>query len=256
MPDESHGSADGDGTSPVPRIALRGVTKRFGAITALSDVDLSIDGGTFHCLLGPNGSGKTTLCRIVLGLARPTSGEVVWQTDSIGCGFQRANVYRGLTVAENLSVFGTLLGADDEAWRRELVDALRLERVMDRRAAALSGGYARKLDLALALLDRPDVVLLDEPLGDLDDISKRRLVDLLAAYRDAGNAVLVSTHHVGMFEPLVDRLTVLHGGEVVVDADRADLPLAEADSLQEWYVDCVVALDRRQTADPATLSDR
>jgi len=225
-------------------LELRNVSKAYGGVVALDGVDLSVSAGTVHGLVGPNGSGKTTLLRVVLGLARPETGEVATPAGGVGCGFQRASFYRGLTVAENLSVFAGLLDAPDDAWREDLVETLRLDRVLDRRAGALSGGFAKKLDLALALLDRPDVLLLDEPMGDLDDVSKAHLREFLAGYRDDGNAVVVSTHHLGEFEPIVDRLTVLHDGEVVVDADRDDIDLGDADSLQEFYVRRTLAHER------------
>ncbi len=227
-------------------VDLRNVTKRYDDVTALAGVDLTIEAGTFHCLVGPNGSGKTTLFRTVLGLTKPTSGEVSLPDGRIGCGFQRANFYRGLTVAENLSVFATLVGGTDDAWREDLVTTLRLDRVMDRSAAELSGGFAKKLDLALALLDKPDVLFLDEPLGDLDDVSKARLLDFLGEYRDAGNAVVVSTHHLAEFDPLLDHLTVLYDGEIAIDADRDDITLGEHDTLHELYVDRIMTLERRE----------
>lgn len=227
-------------------LELDGVTKSYGDTTALSGVDLSVRPGTFHCLVGPNGSGKTTLFRIVLGLTNPSAGEVSRPEGGVGCGFQRANFYRDLTVAENLSVFGALVGAEDGTWRERLVETLRLERVLDRRAGDLSGGFAKKLDLALALLDRPAVVVLDEPLGDLDDVSKANLLEFLASYRDAGNAVVVSTHHLTDFEPYLDRLTLLYDGDVALDAPRAAVDADGDATLQEFYVARVLELERER----------
>jgi len=238
----------------MPVLELRTVSKTYGEVTALDGIDLSVEAGTFHCLVGPNGSGKTTLFRTVLGLTKPTSGEVSLPDGRIGCGVQRANFARALTVAENVSVFSALMDAPDEAWREELVSTLRLDRVENRRAADLSGGFAKKLDLALALLDKPDVLFLDEPLGDLDDVSKNRLLEFLGEYRDAGNAVVVSTHHLTEFDPLLDHLTVLYDGDVVVDADREEIDLGQHDSLQELYVDRVLRLEReRPTPDAVDL---
>jgi len=260
--DDAAGSAGDAAAGPVI-LSLRGVEKRYGDIVALDGVDLDVRAGEFHCLVGPNGSGKSTLLRIVLGLIRPSAGEVDLPAGGVGCGFQRGNFYRGLTVAENLDVFGALMGADDAAWRAEVVDTLRLHRVRDRVAGDLSGGFAKKLDLALAMLDRPDVLFLDEPFGDLDDVSKERLLEFLAAYSEAGNAVVVSTHHLGDFEPLVDRLTILHDGTVVVDDACADLDLGDHDSLQSFYLDRVLALERdtdpadvAQSDDSAAATDR
>jgi ABC-2 type transport system ATP-binding protein len=235
-------ASDGDDERAI--LTLRGVEKTYGGVVALDGIDLTVRAGDFHCLVGPNGSGKSTLLRIVLGLTQPSAGAVSLPEGGVGCGFQRGTFYRGLTVDENLDVFGALMGADDAAWREEVVETLRLDRVRDRVARDLSGGFAKKLDLALAMLDRPDVLFLDEPFGDLDDVSKERLFSFLRAYSDAGNAVVVSTHHLVDFEPLVDRLTILHDGTVVVDDDADRIDLAGHDSLQSFYVDRILELER------------
>lgn len=250
------GRGDGRGApadAGPPLLSLRGVEKTYDGIVALDGVDLDVHGGEFHCLVGPNGSGKSTLLRIVLGLIRPTAGEVDLPAGGIGCGFQEGNFYRGLTVGENLDVFAALMGADDAAWREEVVRTLRLNRVENRVAGDLSGGFAKKLDLALAMLDRPDVLFLDEPFGDLDDVSKERLLEFLADYSAAGNAVVVSTHHLVDFEPLVDRLTILHDGTVVVDAPSSAIDLGDHDTLQAFYVDRILELER--AADSTTDAD-
>jgi ABC-2 type transport system ATP-binding protein len=218
------------------------VTKRYGSVVAVDDVSLAVEPGQYHCLIGPNGSGKTTLIRLLLGLARPSAGRVDRDAASVGCGFQRPNFYPTLTVRENVDVFARMAGTRDADWRAELLAELRLDRALDRTAGDLSGGFARKLDLALALLDRPDLLVLDEPLGALDDVSTERLLGFLERYCDAGNTVLVSTHHVGRFEGTLDRVTIMHRGRVALDADPATLDLAGYDSLQDYYVDLV--LDR------------
>lgn len=220
-------------------LTVDGVHKTYGDIEALDDVTLQFGGGQFHCLLGPNGSGKTTLFRLLLGLTNPTAGSVS-TPESLGCGFQRPNFYPGLTVRENIDVFASLVGAVEDEWRQRLVSELRLGRALDRPAADLSGGFARKLDLALALLKRPDFLLLDEPLGALDDISKERLLAFLDEYTDAGNTVVVSTHHVADFEPYLDRVTVMYDGRVLLDRNRGDIDLGEAESLQAFYVQRVL----------------
>lgn len=224
-------------------IELDGVRKEYGDVVAVRDVSLSVGGGQFHCLVGPNGSGKTTVFRLLLGLARPTAGTLSVPDGAVGCGFQQPNFYPDLTVRENLTVFASLVGSPGREWRETVVDELRLRRAMDRPAHDLSGGFARKLDLALALLKRPDYLLLDEPLAGLDDVSKERLLDFLSAY--AGDAtVLVSTHHVRDFEPHIDRLTVMYEGGVVLDARTEDIDLDGHNSLQAYYVALVRQHDR------------
>lgn len=232
-------------------ITVREVRKEYGAVVALDDVSLSVDRGSFHLLAGPNGSGKSTLLGLLLGLETPTAGTVDVPDVSLGPGFQRPTFYPDLAVATNLDVFGALVNADD-AWREALEAELGLDRVQHREAAALSGGYAKKLDLALALLGRPEVVLLDEPLGDLDDVTRDAVVDLLGRYRDDGGTVLVSTHRLEAFGAAADAVTVLDRGEVVFDAagDDLDAAVASAGSVDGLYAD-VLSAEAPPTEAPA-----
>lgn len=210
-------------------IVVDGVTKRYGEIVAIDDVSLRFDPHGVHCLLGPNGSGKTTLFDVLLGLTTPTAGSVDRGDATLGCGFQTATYYPDLTVAENLRTFASMDGGD-AAWRERVAEELGLAEVDHRRAGDLSGGWGKRLDLALAVLSRPDYVVLDEPLDDLDDVVRRRVLDFFEAYRDEAGALLVATHRAAAFEGLADRVTVLDRGEVVLDADVADVdrPLATA----------------------------
>lgn len=227
---------DAAATIEDPIVQVDGITAGYGNTTVLHEVSLDVGDGEVVCLIGPNGSGKTTVLRLLLGLTQPTAGEVQREDVVVGCGFQSPNFYPGLTVAENIAVFSRLVGAPDLEWREILVEELRLERAMERRSGDLSGGFARKLDLALALLKRPNVLLLDEPLGALDDVSKARLLQFLADYADLGNTVLVSTHHLADFEPHLDRVTMMHDAEVVLDRAPESIDLADGESLQAFYV--------------------
>lgn len=216
---------------------LESVSRTYDGVTAVADLSLSIEPETIHCLVGPNGSGKTTLFRMLLGLANPTAGEISRPDATVGVGFQQPTFYREFTVLENVKVFGEL-AETKPAWHAEVLERLGLDRVADRRAGALSGGYANKLDLALAFLDRPAFVLLDEPLGDLDDVTRAEVVTFLETYRDEGHAVVVSTHRLDAFEDVLDRLTILDRGRIAFDA-----PVSEFDerfdgrSPHEYYLD-------------------
>lgn len=235
METDDQGPRVGSGEGTI--LTLSDVEKHYGAVTALDGVSLEFEQGEFHLLVGPNGSGKTTLFRVVLGLTRPSAGTVTINPGtSLGVAFQRPSHYPALTVAENLDVFGSLGNAHD-VWLEEVVERLRLEPVRDRPARALSGGYARKLDLALAFAKEPDIALLDEPLGDLDDATRERLLTFLAEYRAAGGTVVVSTHNLRRFTDSLDRLTVLSHGRVIVDEPRQSLPM----DIREFYVDRVLA---------------
>jgi ABC-2 type transport system ATP-binding protein len=158
----------------------------------------------------------------------------------VGCGFQEPNFYPTLTVRENIDVFASLVGGVADQWRETLLEELRLDRALERSAGDLSGGFARKLDLVLSLLKRPDYLFLDEPLGALDDVSKERLLAFLNAYTEDGNAILVSTHHIDDFEQYVDRVSIMHDGDLVLDSARSAVDLGRYDTLQEYYVEMVL----------------
>jgi ABC-type multidrug transport system ATPase subunit len=237
MSEDRNGVPQADPATTDP-IRVSGLRKRYGKVLALAGVDVTVEPGTFHCLVGPNGSGKTTLLRTLLGLVDPSTGEVSVPDVRLGTAFQRPSHYDQLTVAENLEVFGALADAD-AAWAGTVLDRLGLDVVRNRIAQDLSGGYSRKLDLALALQKEPAYLLLDEPLGDLDDVTKLRLVEFLADYRDAGHGVVVSTHNLGQFAGSVDHLTIVYDGEVLLDAPREALDVAD-DDLQSFYVEQVL----------------
>lgn len=233
----------GQHTDSTQQIALDDVSKEYGDVRAVDQLSLSVTDSSYHCLLGPNGSGKSTVLRLILGLTQPTAGELTVPDASLGCGLQRPNFYSGLSVRENIHVFADLVGATDWDWNKKVVKQLRLQRALDRRAGDLSGGFSRKLDLTLALIKKPDFLLLDEPLGALDDVTKELFLDFLDEYAQ-NNTILVATHHVTDFEPYVDRVTVMHRGTRVFDRMAEDIDLGSHDSLQSYYVETVLARER------------
>lgn len=198
-------------------LEIKELVKRYGDVTAVAGVSLEIDPGV-HCFAGPNGSGKTTLLRCIAGISRPTSGSVAVPGD-VNYAFQTPSVYADLTVADNLAVFAGF-GDVSDAWRAELEERLGLGPMLDREAAALSDGYRKRLDLALSLLDRPRVLLLDEPLADLDPATRDAILDVVREYATGDRYVIASTHNLDHFADLVDRLTVMYLGRVVADEPR------------------------------------
>ena len=203
--------------------AVEGVTKHYDGVTALSGVSVDVEVGSFHGLVGPNGSGKTTLFHLLSGLARPTGGRVRRPPVPVGVGFQVPRFYPDLTVRENLSVFRSFAADSPPAdWTETLLEELRLDPAAHRKASDLSGGFRTKLDLALAMVKRPTFLLLDEPLTDVDDHSRRRIISFLSTYPGEDRCVVVSTHNVEAFGPAFDRVTVLVDGTVAFDGPAED----------------------------------
>ena len=191
-------------------LSARGVARRFGSRVALEPTDVSLAGGEVVALVGPNGAGKSTLLAILAGSLEPSEG-IVERPARVGWVPQRAAHYGRLTALENLRLFAALervppTRADELAADFELP--------ADTRASSLSVGNRQRLDVALALLAAPQVLLLDEPTSSLDPAQRERVWHIARAVAESGGAVLVATHHWEELEGLADRTLELVEGRL------------------------------------------
>ena len=214
---------------PEASVSVRNVTKTFDKVSALKDVSLDVGKGEFISFVGPSGCGKTTLLRVIAGLERPTSGtieiggvDVTTQPPyrrNIGLVFQNYALFPHKTVAENVN-FGlrhrTRLASEER--RRAIDEALDLARLRDyggRRPAELSGGQQQRIALARAIVTRPEVLLLDEPLSNLDaKLRDEMRVELTELHRKLGLTFVYVTHDQAEALSMSDRVAVLRGGQV------------------------------------------
>jgi ABC-type multidrug transport system ATPase subunit len=191
-------------------LTARGVSRAFGRRVALRPTDLDLVEGEVVALVGPNGAGKSTLLSILAGALEPTAGTVVRHA-SVGWVPQRAAHYGRLTARENLSLFGSLESAPASRVD-ELLAAFELPE--DVRAGELSIGNRQRLDVAIALIGSPRVLLLDEPTASLDPAQRRRLWQIAQDVREQGGSVLVATHHWDELSGQADRTLELVDGEL------------------------------------------
>jgi ABC-type multidrug transport system ATPase subunit len=194
----------------VTLIRARGVARSFGRRVALEPTDVDLDEGELVALVGPNGAGKSTLLSILAGALAPSAGSVERRART-GWVPQRPAHYARLTALENLELFARLERVP-AARARELFEAFELPH--DVQAGQLSVGNRQRLDVAVALLGSPRVLLLDEPTASLDPEQRRRLWATAAALRDDGGAVLVATHHHEELESHADRVLELVDGRL------------------------------------------
>jgi ABC-2 type transport system ATP-binding protein len=207
-------------------VALRaqGLVKRFGERYALRGVGFDARPGERLAVIGPNGAGKTTLLSILAGIRKPDEGTVSHGPGDVGWVPQQAALYRRLTVEENLSLFAHLEKLDDpQAGVEATLERTGLAERRDTIAGELSGGFQQRLNIALGLLARPAVLLLDEPSAGLDPVQRQRLWEFVSSLATAGTTVLFSTHNVFEAERYGERLLVLADGERIFDGDPADL---------------------------------
>ncbi|HMJ07252.1 MAG TPA: ABC transporter ATP-binding protein [Chthoniobacterales bacterium] len=194
---------------PDTMIECDGLTKRFGAFTAVDHVSFSVARGSIFGFLGPNGSGKSTVIRMLCGILEPTEGtaridgrDVLREGDAIkeliGYMSQKFSLYDELTVKENLVFSGKLYGLREpqlKQRRDELIAITHLEPYLHRRAALLSGGWRQRLAMACALMHKPTVLFLDEPTAGIDPVARRELWDLLFEFAGQGMTLFVTTHY-------------------------------------------------------------
>jgi ABC-2 type transport system ATP-binding protein len=194
----------------VTLLAARGVARRFGSRVALEPTDVSLAAGEVVALVGPNGAGKSTLLSILAGSLDPTEGTVE-RPERIGWVPQRAAHYGRLTALENLRLFAALERVPPER-ADELAHEFELPAGM--RASSLSVGNRQRLDVALALLSSPHVLLLDEPTSSLDPAQRERVWHIARDVAEGGGAVLVATHHWEELADLADRTLELAEGRL------------------------------------------
>jgi putative spermidine/putrescine transport system ATP-binding protein len=215
-------------TSRAPRIRLRGLRKVFGPVVAVDGIDLDIADGEFFAVLGPSGSGKTTVLRMIAGFEVPTAGTIeLGGVDTtrvppfrrdVNTVFQDYALFPHMTVAQNVGYSLKVRRVPRAERARRVAEALELVRLPDlgsRKPAELSGGQRQRIALARALVNRPRVLLLDEPLGALDlKLREQMQVELKAIQRDVGITFVFVTHDQDEALTLCDRLAVMHDGRI------------------------------------------
>jgi len=205
-------------------LEARGIVKRYGRQTALRGVDFNAGPGELLAVIGPNGAGKTTLLSILAGIVRADEGEVHLPRGEVGWVPQQAALYRRLTVEENLRLFARLEGHPDP--EATVAEMLELTALADRRhdqVARLSGGNQQRINIAIGLLARPVVLLLDEPSVGLDPRQRARLWQFVRALAGGGTTVIFSTHNIQEAERYGERLLVIADGERLFDGSAAAL---------------------------------
>ena len=238
-------------TAGVPAVSLSGVTKDFGDVHAVRGVDLQLQQGEIVAFLGPNGAGKTTTIDMVLGLSRPTSGEVsvlgLEPRQAIARGLvsavmQTGGLIKDLTVRETVAYTASLF-ANTKPVDEVLANA-GITGIADRKVAKCSGGEQQRLRFAMALLPDPAILLLDEPTTGMDVEGRRTFWSAIRRDAEQGRTVLFATHYLEEADQYADRIVLISQGRIVADGSgseiralaagrsvRATLPNADADRL-------------------------
>jgi ABC-type branched-subunit amino acid transport system ATPase component len=227
-------------------LEVRGVTVRFGGLTALKDVNLAVSAGAVLSVIGPNGAGKTTLFNVITGRVRPTLGTVVFREQAIHREpafriaqrgvvrtFQKTEVFGPLSLVEGVLAGALARGdADPEARAREALETVGLAGKAHLRAEQLSYGDQRLLEIAQALAAKPEVLLLDEPASGMNRQESAHIVRLIGELRTKGFAIVLVEHNMHVVMTISDRVIVLNYGEKIAEGRpaqvRADPRVIEA----------------------------
>ena len=218
-----------------PAIRTHELAKRYGSITALAGLTMTIPRGDVFGFLGPNGAGKTTAVKLLLGLTPPTSGDAEVLGASIGdrealrrVGYlpELFRYQLWLTAREVLALHCELAGIDRAAWQREIEDALAIVGLSDRgsgRVGTFSKGMQQRLGLGVALLGAPDLVVLDEPTSALDPVGRHDVREIIRALGERGTTVFLNSHLLGEVEQVCDRVAIVDRGRVVAEGTLDEL---------------------------------
>lgn len=210
-------------------VDVKGVTKRFGGLTAVSDVDLTVNAGEVHCLIGPNGAGKSTLFKLIVGLYPPTRGSIFFDSIDItderpfarvqrgmSIKMQAPSVFKELPVRQNIQIAlqERLSGAERDAEEERLLTLLNLASDTGKLAGELSHGQQQWLEIGMALALSPQLLLLDEPTAGMSPEETFKTGELIKSFNAEGMTVLAVEHDMAFVRQIAQRVTVLHLGQV------------------------------------------
>jgi ABC-type multidrug transport system ATPase subunit len=207
----------------VPIVVINDLVKQFGRFAALRGISAGFAAGKLYVILGNNGAGKTTLLRVLAGLARPTRGRVsiLGTTDlrsihgKIGYMAHPSLLYDELTGMENLGYFARLYGIENSQVCSDVILKVRLDPSLNRSVGQYSHGMRQRMSLARALLNDPEILLLDEPFSNVDTVSANEMVNLLTTMRQDGKTLFLVTHLATLLDGVADEFVHMEAGKIV-----------------------------------------
>ena len=224
-------------------IETHNLSKSYGPVHALREVNLRVELGEIYAFLGLNGAGKTTAIRALLGMIRPTAGSVKMLGEDVRAGgrgpwkrvghlVEAPSAYPELTTFDNLEIARRLHGIQDRQVTTQIIDQLVLTPYAHRKAGTLSMGNLQRLGLARAMLHQPDLLILDEPANGLDPAGVVEIRELLLSLaRERGTTIFMSSHILSEVDKLADRIGIIHQGQLIRELDAKDLEVIRASHL-------------------------
>lgn len=218
-------------------IEIKDLVKKYGDFLAVDNISLKIEKGRIYGLLGPNGAGKSTTINIICGLIRGTSGSIIMngvditkrmkgQNKKIGLVPQEVALYWDFTAEENLKFFGEIYGLKGAVLKERVDEALEFTGLMDVRkklAKEFSGGMLRRLNIACALVHRPEIIIMDEPTVGIDPQSRNHILQSVKKLNEKGVTIIYTTHYMEEVETLCEEIAIIDHGKVIVQGTKEEL---------------------------------
>lgn len=239
-------------------IEIKDITKKYHSLVAVNHVNLTVQDGELFGLLGVNGAGKTTLISMLSTLVQPTSGtaslmghDLIKEKEEIkkimSVSPQETAIAPLLTVKENLSFFSEIYEMEDYAYLEEIIHLFHLEEVLNKKAKTLSGGYKRRLSIAISLLSKPKVLFLDEPTLGLDVFARRELWKIILSLKGKITIVLTS-HYLEEIEALCDRIAVIHKGNIIFEGKIEEMKeQTQKENIEDAFIALIEGDDPHET---------
>lgn len=218
-------------------LEVKGLSKKFKNQVAVNNVSLSIKKNSVYGLLGPNGAGKSTILKMITGIMKPSSGEILFENQiwtrkdikDIGALIEEPAIYPNLTAIENLSIACTLYGLSNER-RDEVLDIIGLRQVGKKKVKNFSMGMKQRLGLGMAIINNPKLLILDEPTNGLDPIGIEELRELIRSFPSMGITVILSSHILSEVEQVADEIGIISNGMIGYNGK-----LNKEDNLEELF---------------------
>lgn len=239
-------------------IEIKDITKKYRSLVAVNHVNLTVQDGELFGLLGVNGVGKTTLISMLSTLVQPTSGtaslmgyDLIKEKEEIkkimSVSPQETAIAPLLTVKENLSFFSEIYEMNDLAYLEKIIHLFHLEEVLNKKAKTLSGGYKRRLSIAISLLSKPKVLFLDEPTLGLDVFARRELWKIILSLKGKITIVLTS-HYLEEIEALCDRIAVIHKGNIIFEGKIEEMKeQTQKENIEDAFIALIEGDDSHET---------
>lgn len=239
-------------------IEIKDITKKYHSLVAVNHVNLTIQDVELFGLLGVNGAGKTTLISMLSTLVQPTSGtaslmgyDLIKEKEEIkkimSVSPQETAIAPLLTVKENLSFFSEIYEMNDLAYLEKIIHLFHLEEVLNKKAKTLSGGYKRRLSIAISLLSKPKVLFLDEPTLGLDVFARRELWKIILSLKGKITIVLTS-HYLEEIEALCDRIAVIHKGNIIFEGKIEEMKeQTQKENIEDAFIALIEGNDPHET---------